>query len=244
MLNGPESSARGSALGLLVLALLLPPAARAWPVDWVHDVEVGKEKFVRLPRVDWFEIEDPKLASVEWFPDGGELLVTGLKAGRTLLLIGAEGKVAVWRVRVGTRPVLDDKKLNGARDACPDFRATPDQDVKLAVTVKTEKCRLALLELFQTDAFEARAIELEFEGAVLQTQLKAVQAALTRIAAGRVTARYVGAGLALEGKGSQAEYRATLWAVLRATLGRFALDDQTEWEAPPNAPDAGPKPRE
>ena len=203
------------------------PAA-AWPVDWIHDVEAGKEKFIKLPRVDWFEVDDPTVVSVEWAPESGELLLIGLKPGRAIVLLGAQGKVAAWRVRVGTPPLTNDLTLAAAKKACPDLKATPLEEVKLTVTAKDEPCRKALIALFQTDAFEARHLDLTFEGLVLQNQLKLVQEGLQLTTKGRVTARYVGAGLVLDGKVTIAEHRKLLWETLRRTLGRFALDDQTE----------------
>jgi Pilus formation protein N terminal region len=219
---------------VLVLVLSLP--AFAWPVDWVHDVEPGKEKFLKLPRVDWFEVDDPKVVSVEWVAESNELLIIGLKPGRATVLLGADGKVAAWRVRVGGAPLLDDVGFVAAKKACPDLKATPLEEVKLTVTAQDEPCRKALLTLFQSDAFEARHLDLTLDGKVLQTQLKSMQDGLMQITRGRVKARYVGAGLILAGPVSVAEHRKVLWEVLKRTLGRFALDDQME-VAP--APDAG-----
>lgn len=223
---------------LILLLIAGSGPARAWPVDWVHDVEVGKEKFVRLPKVDWFEVEDPKVAQVEWL-ESGELFISGLKAGRTLLLLGSEGKVAAWRIRVGTKSVTDEASYLSAQKLCANFTPTPLDEVKLTVTVKDEACRKALLALFQTDAFEARHLELTFDGKVLQAQLASVQEAARQIAKGRVTARYVGAGLVLEGTVSDVEHRKLLWEVLRRTLGRFALDDQLTVAASAAPTDAG-----
>ncbi|MEW5742794.1 MAG: hypothetical protein AB1938_28010 [Myxococcota bacterium] len=226
----------GTALRLAVMwVLLLPVAAAAWPVDWIHDVEAGKEKFIRLPRLDWFEVEDPKVAKLEWLEESGELLVTGLKPGRTVVLLGADGKVAAWRIRVGSKPVTDDAAFAGAQKACPDLRPTPLEDVKLSVTVGDEACRKALAALFQTDAFEARHLELTFAGSVLQAQLKSVEEGLKAAAGKKATARYVGAGLVLEGQVSREEHRKILWEVLKRTLGRFALDDRLLLPAPPDA---------
>ncbi len=214
---------------LVGFGLLAPLAAHAWPVDWVHDVEPGKEKFVTLSRVDWAEVDDEKTAQVEWVAASNELVLSGLKEGRALVLLGGEGRVAAWRVRVGRKPLTDDALFTAAKKACPDLTATPLEDVKLTVTVKTDACRTALLTLFQTDAFEARHLEVTFDAAALQGQLRQVQAALDKAAKGKVKARYVGAGLVLEGpKLSVAEHRAVLWAVLRNTIGRFALDDRIE----------------
>ena len=66
--------------------LLAAPTALAVPPDWTHDVEPGREKFVKLPRLDWVEVEDPSVATAEWLGDANELLLSGLKPGRTLLL--------------------------------------------------------------------------------------------------------------------------------------------------------------
>lgn len=226
---------------LLVFIVALATPARAWPVDWVHDVEAGKERFVRLPHVDWWEVEDPKVLQVEWLADSNELLLSGLKAGRTVVLLGSEGKVAAWRVRVGQPPLRDEKLGAAAQKACPDLKWTPLDDVKLTVTAHAEPCRLALHALFQTDAVEARGLELTVSGEVLQAQLKALQRAFEGPAKGKVKARYVGAGLVLTGKVTQAEHRKVLWEVLRQSLGRFALDDQLEVEpAAAPATDAGP----
>jgi hypothetical protein len=219
---------------LLTLVVSLP--VFAWPVDWVHDVEPGKEKFLKLPRVDWFEVDDPKVVSVEWVADSNELLIIGLKPGRATVLLGADGKVAAWRVRVGGAPVLDDVGFVMAKKVCTDLKATHLEAVKLTVTAQDEPCRKALLTLFQSDTFEARHLELTLDGKVLQTQLKSVQDGLMQVTRGRVKARYVGAGLILDGPVSVAEHRKVLWEVLKRTLGRFALDDQME-VAP--APDAG-----
>jgi hypothetical protein len=210
---------------LFLLWFVASGPAAAWPVDWLHEVEPGAEKFVRLPQVDWFEVEDPSVASVEWL-ESGELFISGLKAGRTLVLLGSEGKVAAWRIRVGGKPLTDEASYLSAQKLCANFTPTPLDEVKLTVTVKDEACRKALLALFQTDVFEARHLELTFEGKVLQAQLSSVQEAARQIAKGRVTARYVGAGLVLEGSVSEVEHRKLLWEVLRRTLGRFALDDK------------------
>ena len=216
---------------LLALCVVSLPAA-AWPVDWIHDVEVNKEKFIKLPRVDWLEVDDPGVVSVEWVAESNELLLIGLKPGRAIVLLGADGKVAAWRVRVGTPPVTDAAALAAAKKACPDMKITPLEEVKLTVTVPDEACRKALTTLFQTDAFEARDLDLTFEGKVLQSQLKSVQEGLMLTTKGRVKARYVGAGLIIDGPVTQAEHRKLLWETLRRTLGRFALTDETEQPEP------------
>jgi hypothetical protein len=105
---------------LLGFALTAFPAA-AWPVDWIHDVEPGKEKFLKLPKVDWFEVDDPKVVSVEWNAESNELLLIALKPGRALVLLGADGKVAAWRVRVGGAPRVEPTAFAAAQKACPEI---------------------------------------------------------------------------------------------------------------------------
>jgi hypothetical protein len=196
----------------LVAHLLL-----AWPVDMVHDVEPGKEKFVRVAAVEWVDVEDPAVATAE-IMESGEVLLSGHKAGRTLVLLYAEGRFAVWRLRVGGKPVPGD--LEGANKACP----TLEKKAELVVTVSDERCAKALRGLFETDAVVARELDLTFEGKVLQAQLKSLQEGLPR----SVASKYVGAGLVLEGHATAAEHRKILWEVFRRSIGRVALEDRIE----------------
>jgi hypothetical protein len=204
----------------LALSLVL-----AWPADMVHDVEPGKEKFVKLGAIEWAESEDPSIATAEVM-EAGEVLLTGLRPGRTLVLLYAEGRFAVWRVRVGTRP--DAPPLEPVKKACPDLKHTPNQDVKLTATISAEGCWKALHALLQGDAFTARELELTFDGKVLQAQLKAMQAALKK----GLQSRYVGAGLVLEGEVTKAEHRQTLWTLFKKSVGRVALEDRLEVKTP------------
>lgn len=212
----------------LALALVL-----AWPGDMVHDVEPGKEKFVKLGVVEWAVSEDPAIATAEVM-ESGELLLSGLKVGRTLVLLYAEGKFAVWRVRVGGSPLLPP--VDAAKKACPDLKLTPTEDPKLTATVQNDACWKALHTLFQGDAFASRELELTFDGKVLQTQLKDLQGKLEK----KLSSRYVGAGLVLEGRQTRAEHIKTLWTLFKNSVGRVALEDRIELEDPP---DAGAKAR-
>lgn len=81
-------SARMYVVGAL-LALLVPTLARAWPVDLVVPLEPGKERFHKLDTVDWVQVADASVADAELLPGSNELLLTGQKAGRTLLLLYA-----------------------------------------------------------------------------------------------------------------------------------------------------------
>ncbi|MBL9038357.1 MAG: hypothetical protein JNG84_07585 [Archangium sp.] len=221
---------------LCALTAVLAASAWGWPADWVHDVPAAREKFVKLPTLDWVEVDAPSTVQAEWLADSNELLLTaGAKPGRALMLLGAEGKVALWRVRVGGAPPASDAALAAAKKACPGLLLTPSAEVKLTVTVKTDVCRAALLTLFQTEAFAARELELTFDAPMLRAQLKGLQTAFDAIAPARVMAKYVGAGLVLEGAVSAAEHRKLLWAVALNSLGRVALDDHLVVEQPPDA---------
>lgn len=222
------------------LALLVPAVAGAWPVDLLVPLEPGKERFQRLAAVDWVEVEDSTVASAEVLPGSNELLLTGRSAGRTLLLLYAEGRFAVWRLTVGAPPPEDPApRLAAARKACPDLKATEGAERALSATVKDAGCRAALLELLRTDAYVGRELELTFDVPVLQEQLASVGAALQPLG---LEARYSGAGVVLSGSAPPPVHRRALWELFRHSVGRVPLEDRVEVkapEAPAPAPDAG-----
>ncbi|MBK7860935.1 MAG: pilus assembly protein N-terminal domain-containing protein [Archangiaceae bacterium] len=212
----------------LALSLVL-----AWPVDMVHDVDAGREKFVKLAAIEWVEVEDASIATAEVM-EAGEVLLSGLKPGRTLVLLYAEGRFAVWRVRVGGKSEAPGVALEAAKKACPDLKHAPAEEVKLTATVGSDACFKALAALLGADAFTARELDLTFDGKVLQTQLKAIQGALKK----GLASKYVGAGLVLEGEVTPAEHRQTLWQLFKKSVGRVALDDRLTVTAPsPPVPD-------
>ena len=198
----------------------------AFPVDMSHDVEAGKEKFVKPGAIEWVEPEDPTIANAEVM-EAGEVLLTGVKPGRAHVLLYAEGRFAVWRVRVGGKPEVPSTEP--AKKACPSLKLSSSDDTKLAVTVDSEACWKALFTLFQGDGFTARELDLTFEPKVLQQQLKGLQAALPK----GIASKYVGAGLVLEGAiGSPRDHRTVLWTLFRKSVGRVALDDRLEVKMP------------
>lgn len=213
--------------------LLVSSFAWAWPVDVTQELEPKKEKFVRLSSLDWFEVEDPKVASVEFLADSDEILFTPLKPGSTLVLMYAEKKFAVWRLRVGPKTANDGGALNAALKACPKLAHHPDAYDKLVGEVTDEKCRLALLTLLATDTFVGKELDLTFPIEVLQSQLRAINASLAKT---KISARYEGASLMLSGSTDAAGQKKALWDVFRRSAGRVAMDDQVE-VAP--VPDAG-----
>ncbi|MBU8900494.1 pilus assembly protein N-terminal domain-containing protein [Corallococcus sp. M34] len=227
--------ARGMSIVGGLLSLLLPALALGWPVDQRVSVEPGQERFQKLTAVDWVEVEDPSVVSVEAFAGSGELLLTGKKPGRTLALLYAEGRFAVWRITVGPEAPEDvASRRAAAAKACPDLKDVATPERSLSATVKDAACRGALSELFRTDAYVARELELTFEVAALQEQLAAFSEALPP----GVTVRYSGAGLVMSGKASAEAHHKALWGLFRRAVGRVPLEDRVEVEAPAPAPAA------
>ncbi len=208
---------------VFLCGFLFSLAAAAWPVDVVKDLEPGREQFVRLTAVEWLEVEDPAVASAEWL-ESGELLITGHKPGKTLVLFYAEGKMGMWRLRVGPQP----KDNFVVPKVCKGLNYTPEADTKLSGQISDDKCRVALLDALTSDAVPATALDVVFEVAPLQAQLKTMQAVLEKTTKGQVKARYSGAGLVLEGTASEAGFRKTLWELFRKAVGRVALEDRVE----------------
>ena len=246
--RSPWRRAGGRALSLLaplvaLLLCLLPPRAAAWPVDLAMPLEVGKERFHKLTVVDWVEVEDPSIATAEIFQESKELMLTGVKPGRTLLLLYAEGKFAVWRLVVGApgQPVEAEPvaaPLAAARKACPGLKATEGAERSLTAEVKDARCREALRAVLKTDAYLARELDLTFELALLQEQLATLSPALKPLG---LEASYRGAGLLLKGSTTPEGHRQALWELFRRSVGRVPLEDRVEVQRPA-PPDAGTPP--
>ena len=242
-MSAPVFSRAGLAGVLLTALLLLSPAARAWPVDQAVSVESGADRFHKLTAVEWVDVEDPTVATVEVLPGSNELLMTGKRPGSTLLLLYAEGKFGVWRLTVtapGARPTPEavPELLAGARKACPGLQVTEGAERLLVATVKDTACRKALLALFQRDAWLARELELTFELAQLQEQLSELGPALKELG---LEAHYSGAGIVLQGSVPPESHRRALWALFRQSVGRVPLEDRVKVQTP-SAPDAGTPP--
>jgi hypothetical protein len=229
---------------LLAALLLLPSHAYAWPVDLVFSLESGTDRFHKLSAVEWVEVEDPSVATVEVLSGSNELLVTGKRPGRTLLLLYAEGKFAVWRLAVtapgsGATPEAAPEQLAAASKVCPGLQVNEGSERSLVMTVKDSACRKALLALFQTDAWLARELEITFELPALQEQLSVLTPILKELG---LEARYSGAGIVLQGTATPEAHRRALWALFRQSVGRVPLDDRVTIETPkPASSDAGPR---
>ncbi|WP_224370203.1 pilus assembly protein N-terminal domain-containing protein [Hyalangium versicolor] len=229
---------------LLATFLLLPLRALAWPVDLVFPLESGADRFHKLTAVEWVDVEDPSVASVELLSGSNELLITGKRPGRTLMLLYAEGKMGVWRLVVtapGVRPTPEaaPELLAAARKVCPGLQVNEGAERSLVVSVKDSACRKALLDLFRTDAWLARELEVTFELPVLQEQLSALSPRLKELG---LEARYSGAGIILQGKASPDAHRRALWELFRQSVGRVPLEDRVTIDAPEATPDAGTEP--
>jgi len=230
----------GHIAALVALAAFAPPAS-AWPVNARFELVAGEEKFQKLTPDAWLEVESPEVVSVELF-ETAEVMLTGKSPGASLVLVHAEDKVMVWRVVV--RPADSRAAVAAARvpAAVPVqvTRACRDPKVEgttLTAVIRDEPCRQALLALFSSEAnpFLARDLDLTFELAALQSQLRAVQAGLAR-AAPEVRAVYVGAGLRLEGRATEEQRRRAYWEIFRASAGRLALEDRVETVKKGSAP--------
>ncbi len=242
-MSAPVFSRAGQGGVLLAALLLLPVSAFAWPVDQAFSLESGADRFHKLTAVDWVDVEDPTVATVEVLPGSNELLMTGKRPGRTLLLLYAEGKFAVWRLTVtapGARPVPEaaPELLAAARKACPGLQVNEGAERSLVATVKDSACRKALWALFQTDVWLARELELTFELPMLQEQLSALEPELNGLG---LEARYSGAGIVLQGSATAEVHRRALWTLFRQSVGRVPLEDRVKVQAP-SVPDAGTGP--
>jgi hypothetical protein len=220
----------GTLPAAVALAVLLAGgAAPAWPADVYLDLTVGNVAFKRLAAVSFVEVEDASIAEAEVMPSG-ELMLTGKAEGRTLLLLYAEGKFAVWRLRVakaGERPSVrhaDEASRAAVAVKCPG--AKPGQ--QLIATVKDEACRTALRTLLESDTWSARDLELTFELGALQAQLADIEAGLRKEGLGKLEARYVGAGVVMTGEVSAEEHRRALWVLFQRSVGRVPLEDRVQ----------------
>jgi|CXWL01.1.fsa_nt_gi hypothetical protein len=192
-----------------------------------RDVEAGTPVLIPLGGLEWFDVEDASVLKVERMP-AGELMLMGTKPGRSLVLLYGDGKMAVWLVRVGGKPVADAAAVEAAKKACPGLKLAADDDPQLLARINDEKCRLVLLALLKNDGFVSGKLELIFELGALQAQLKALSGAFAVASKEVVTARYVGAGMELSGKLTTLDHRRVLWALFRHSVGRVALTDKVE----------------
>jgi hypothetical protein len=218
-----------------LLAAWVPSVALAWPVDGYIDVPAGTEKIVKFGALDAARIDDPQIAEVEVMPETGELLVTARKPGRALVQLLAQGRSAVWRVRVGGEPLDEQAVWDAAAKVC---KGVQPKAKELVVTIESDACRAALLKVLAQDRLLPKDMELTFGVKPLQTQLTEFQAAMAA-AKLPVKLRYEGAGLILEGSVDEAARQAVYFELFKKSAGRLAITDRLKVaEAKPKEEDA------
>lgn len=213
---------------LLLLGCVLGGSARAWPVDLKVAVPEGGEIFRKLSSIDGVESADPKIALAEVLPTG-ELMISGVAAGRTLLLLHAEGRMAVWRLEVlpsGRAHPVESPRRELPSEVKKVCRGARISDGRLTAQVETGVCRDALLAWMKQDPFLAGELDLTFSLEALQLQLAAIEQRLKEKKL-VLAARYLGAGLVLEGElNTEAQRKSALWIAFEESLGRVPLDDR------------------
>jgi hypothetical protein len=209
-------------LRVALLAVLLPTAALAWPVDGFIDVPANGDKLVKFGALEAARIDDPQIADVEVMPDSGELLVTAKKPGRALVQLVAQGRVAVWRLRVGGEPLDEPAVWDAAAKSC---KGVSPKATELEIDVGTTNCRAALLKVLAQDRLLAKDLSLTFDVKVAQAQLAEFQAALAA-AKLPVTVRYEAAGLVLEGTVDEEARRRVYFELFKKSAGRLAITDK------------------
>lgn len=219
---------------LAAAALFTSTVALAWPVEKVIELEAGKDTIVRIGNAEWFDLDDPKVATAEALDSGDEMLLTGKAPGRALLMVYAEGKPIVYSLRVGKADAkAAQAALQPALKACPKLAYKPAEYEKLTGDVPDVKCRAALLEALKSDPVEAKEVALVFDATVLAAQLTEIKTALTA-AKNPLAVHYEGATLVLEGKGELPQLKRALWESFKHSACRIALDNRAEVSAPPD----------
>jgi hypothetical protein len=222
-------------LWALLGALVLAGTARALPVDRVLELEVGDVRFLRINFVEAAEVDPPDLCTVERMPSL-ELLLTPRRVGTGLLYIYEEGRLEVYRLRIGTAKVPaapaeapSAALWKAARSACPKVEErTVEGEKFLHLDVPDATCRTALLPLLATDIYPADHLRLLFEVPALQAQVADMQARLKAAGLPNTDIGYEAATLAIKGKMDAATRHKLLRTIWPATIGRLDLDDKTE----------------
>jgi hypothetical protein len=173
-------------------------------------------------------------------------MVEGKSVGRTVVLLYTEGRFETWRLRVAPKgqtapPERHEPALAAAHAVCPGLKDEGlEAPIELSVKLHDEKCRKALLELFQTDGYGGSEVEITFDIPALQSQLAAIDASFQAAGLKGLSVRYLGAGLVLSGAANEADYRRALREVFEQSVGKVALDDEVEISSPPAPAQAAP----
>jgi hypothetical protein len=237
-----------------IALLALASTARALPVDRTLELTVGEVRFLRLNFVEAAEVDTPEVCTVERMPSL-ELLLTPKQVGTALLYIFEEGRLEVYRLRVGTDPMLRPSasarqpaepassaktaapaaepptaaQWKAARSACPLVEErTVEGEKFLHLDVPDGVCRAAVLPLLASDLYPADHLRLLFGGEALQAQVADMQARLAAVGLKNIPLGYEAATLALKGKMDAATRHKLLRAIWPAAVGRLDLDDETQ----------------
>jgi hypothetical protein len=218
---------------LVTLACLLPSVALAWPVERVMELSPGDPTFLKIGSLSFLDVENPSIATAEVLPTG-EVMLLGLAPGQTLLMFHAEGRATFFRLRVAGAE--NTRAPSGSPKECPGLKARSEAGRRtLEGAVSSNACRLALRALLQSDDYLAPALELTFDLATLQEQLKDMSAGVARVAP-RVSLSYLGAALVMRGAATEGEHKAALWEIFKRAVGRVALNDQVALEMDAGTP--------
>ena len=228
---------RSLARALLLTALLLAPTAHALPIVEHLDLQVGGERFLRVPPSPRVRVEPEGLITFEALPSR-EAFVVAQKPGRGLLFVASDAEnifqVVSLRIHAPGEPIPKrdsvPSELDAAQRACPTLTLqTTRHGQELEAEVKTLECRAALLALLRDDAFVRRNVAFSFTGDLLREQLAIIEKRLT--AAGLSDAFqlfYRGATLVIRGKGTSAQRLSLYQIAWEETVGSFLFEDQSE----------------
>lgn len=243
----PRTAASLGALLLAALAWL--PCAQALPVVAHLDLQVGGERFLKVPPSPRVRIDPPDLITFEALPPR-EAFVVAKKPGRGLLFVASETEnvfqVVTLRIHAPGAPPPEQlpapAEIDAARRACPSLvLQTTRYGQELEAEVRTLDCRSALLSLLRGDAFLRKNVAFSFTGELLREQLAIIEKRLAEAGlAEHFQLFYRGATLVIRGKATP-EQRLDLYRIAwEETVGSFLFEDQSE-RLPQPADDAAPR---
>lgn len=232
-------------LAFSLLVALAPARSSARPPMRTLDLKVGNEQFFRIGVGVQAFADAPEVVGAETLPSN-ELLLTPKAPGRALVYLMGPGSFDAVRVRVreaGGRPPeapSSEPREQAVRKACQNVEIEKAGEGKtLSANVPTSACRKALLELFDSDDFQADRVSLIFSEEVIREQYGEIHAAVKEAGLdGDCQLAYLGPTLSIKGTMTTARKLELLKIVYRATPGRILLDDRTETAEVPK-PDAG-----
>lgn len=228
---------RSLAHALLMTALLLAPTAYALPIVEHLDLQVGGERFLKVPPSPRVRVEPEGLITFEALPSR-EAFVVAQKPGRGLLFVASDAEnvfqVVSLRIHAPGEPVPKRppvaSDLDAVQRACPALTMqTTRHGQELEAEVKTLECRAALLALLRDDAFVRRNVAFSFTGDLLRQQLAIIEKRLSAAGLGDAFQLfYRGATLVIRGKGTSAQRLALYQIAWEETVGSFLFEDQSE----------------